>query len=85
VLEGQAAAQQEGYEVVAPEVADFSSFFDKLTVAIDAITGQIGANVGTRGGTGGLRVARRRDLDQRARLRIARAEGGTPRPPLSAE
>ena len=57
MLEGQAAAQQEGDEVVAPKLADFSSFFDQLTVAIDAIAGQIGANVGTRGRTGGLRVA----------------------------
>jgi hypothetical protein len=35
-----------------------------------------GAEVGARGRAGGLRVARRRDLDERARLGVADAESG---------
>ena len=37
VLEGQAAAEQEGDEIVAPEVADFAPLVDQLAPAIDAV------------------------------------------------
>jgi hypothetical protein len=37
VLEGQAAAEQEGDEIVAPEVADFSPLLDQLAPAVDAV------------------------------------------------
>ena len=74
VLEGQAATEQEGDEIVAPEVADFPPLLDELTPTVNAVTRQIGAEVSAWGGTGGLRVARRRDLDERAGLGVAGAE-----------
>jgi len=76
VLKGQAAAEQEGDEVVAPQVADLCSLFDQLASAVNAVAGQIGAQVGPRGRAGWLRIAGRCDLDQRARLGVADAEGG---------
>ena len=37
VFEGQAAAEQEGDEIVAPEVADFSSLLNQLAPTVDAV------------------------------------------------
>ena len=46
MLEGQAAAEQKGNEVVAPQVADLAALLDQLAPAVDAVTGQVGAQIG---------------------------------------
>jgi hypothetical protein len=63
VLEGQAAPEQEGDEIIAPQVTDLSPLFDQFAAAVNAVAGQVGAEVGARGRARWLRVARRRDLD----------------------
>src|SRR5215472_3336788 len=76
MLESQAAAKQKGDKVVAPQVANIFRLADKLAITVDAVAGQIGAQVGARGRADGLRVAGRRNLDQRAGLGVAGTKGG---------
>ena len=45
MLEGQAATEQEGDEIVAPEVADFPPLLDELAPTVDAVTRQVGTEV----------------------------------------
>ena len=75
MLEGQAATEQKGDEIIAPKVTDFPPLLDELAPTVDAVTRQVGAEVSARGRTGGLRVAWRRDLDEWTGLGVAGAEG----------
>src|SRR5947209_3858809 len=56
MLESQAAAEQKGDKVVAPEVSDVFSLLDQLTSAIDAVAGQVDAKVRAWGSAGRLRI-----------------------------
>jgi hypothetical protein len=59
MLEGQAAAEQKGDQVIAPEVADLSPLLDQFAPSIDAVARQIGTQVAARGRARRLRVAGR--------------------------
>ena len=74
LLERERAADGEGDEIVAPVFEDVARLVDERAVAPDAIARQVGADVEIVGQSRNARIARRRDADQRARLRIALAE-----------
>src|SRR5947207_6159197 len=76
MLEGQAATEQKGDEIVAPKVADLAPLLNEFATAVDAVGRQVDAEVGAGGRACGLWIARRRDLDERAGLGIAGAECG---------
>jgi len=73
MLEGQAATEQKGDEIVAPKVADLIPLLNEFATAVDAVGRQVDAEVGAAGRACGLWVARRRDLDERAGLRVQNA------------
>src|SRR5262245_21883885 len=76
VLEGEAAAEKERHEVVPPEVPDVVPLLGQLALAVDAVAGDIGAKIRTRGRADGLGIARWSDLDDRTGRGIAGTEGG---------
>jgi hypothetical protein len=49
VLEGQAATQEKGDQIVAPKIADVASLLSQLAFAVDAVARQVSAEVGSRG------------------------------------
>ncbi len=62
VLKSEAAPEQETHEVVAPKGCDIVDFVGENTVAIDAIPGNIGTNVCTRGEVSRLWITDVQDL-----------------------
>ena len=85
MVEGMAAAKQEGDEVISPKVADLLALLGQFAVAVDAVAADVGSKVGSWCRAGGLRIARRRDLDERAGLGIASTERGELRGSLPGE
>ncbi len=74
VLEGVAAPNQEGDEIVAPIVGYVLDLGLQLAVAVDAVPGQVGADVSAGSGLRRLHLARLDDLDDGAGLRVALAK-----------
>ena len=68
------AAEQEGDQVVAPQVADVVDLGDHLAVAPDAVGADVGADVDVAAEARQGRVAGFGAGDQRARLRVEGAE-----------
>src|SRR5262249_52099960 len=58
VLEGEAAAEEKRDQVIPPHVADGGALLGELAFPVDAVAGHVGAKVGPRGGTNGLRITR---------------------------
>ena len=54
MLEGQAAAEEKGDEVVAPEVLDLPPLLDQLAPAVYSVAREVGAEIGARCGAGRL-------------------------------
>jgi hypothetical protein len=76
VLEGEATAEEERDQIVPPHVADVGALLGQLASPVDAVAGHVGTEVGPGGRTQRLRITRDGDLDDGARLGVARAEGG---------
>src|SRR6266850_6570088 len=73
-LEGERAAEQEGDEIVAPERAHIGDLVGEHAVLVDAVPGNVRAQIGPRGYPHGLGRAHVGYLDQRAGPRVALAE-----------
>ena len=73
-LERERAADQERDEVLAPDVADVGDLVRDLAVAVDAVAGEIGSEVGAGREVARLGVAGVADLEHRARARVGDAE-----------
>ena len=74
LLERERTPHQEADQVIAPMPDHVGRLIDQLPVLPDAVTGQIGPQVGTRGNVPRFRVARFSNVQQRTRLRVALTE-----------
>ncbi len=74
LLERERATDGKGDQIVAPVFEDVSRLVDQRAVAPDPVARQVGADIEIVGQFRNVRVAGRRDADQRAWLRIAPAK-----------
>ena len=76
MVEGMAAAEQEGHQVISPKVAYLLSLLNQLPIAVDTVTADVGSKIGSWCRAGRLRITWWGDLDQRAGFGIASTESG---------
>jgi hypothetical protein len=74
LLEGEGASEHEGDEVVAPEALDRRDLVRLDAIAKDTVARQVGADVDVAAELAEIRVARLRDREDRAGLRVRTAE-----------
>ena len=73
-FEGETAAEQKGDQVVREMVAEVIDFACEFAVTVDAVTGNLGADVGIGSGERRRGDAAFANVDDRAGLLVARAE-----------
>ncbi len=74
LLGGEGTAQQEGDEVVAPDIGNIGNITDGHAIAENAVLRQVAADISTRRAVFRFRVSRLQYLQHRTRLRIIRTE-----------